>query len=236
MSMLTLVQRFCRRTGLTVPATVYGSTDPQVRQVMSLLEEEGNDLASRGDWQYLIREATHTSIANEDQGAITTIASNGFRHIKNDTIWNRSQSVPIYGGLSPQDWQAIKGTGVTGPRYQFRIRGNKLLVNPAATAGETWAFEYVSKNWIIGASGTTYKQYFTLDTDELLLPEELLIVGLRWRWKKEKGLEYAEDFRTYETQVRDALSRDGAKRTLSMGSDSNGAQPKVFIPAGNFVP
>lgn len=233
--MLTLVQRFCRRTNLTVPSTVYGSTDPQIRQAMSLLEEEGNDLASRGDWEMLVKEATHTSIAAEDQGAITSIATNGFRHIKNNTIWNRSLSEPIYGGVSPQDWQALKGTNVTGPRYQFRIRGGKLLVNPAATADETWAFEYVSSNWILGADGTTYKQYFTLDTDTLLLPEELLLMGLRWRWKKEKGLEYSEDFRTYETQVRDALARDGAKRALSMGGDDEGARPRVFIPAGTWI-
>jgi hypothetical protein len=152
-----------------------------------------------------------------------------------NTIWDRNLSEPVYGGVSGRDWQAIKATNVTGPRYQFRIRGGKLLANPVPTAGHTWAFEYISKNWITDSTGVTYKQYFTADSDLMLLPEELLLMGLRWRWKKEEGLEYAEDFRSYEMQVKDALSRDGAKRTLCMGGDNNGKSPNVFVPAGTWA-
>lgn len=235
MSMLTLIQRFTRRTNLNVPNTVYGSSDKQVRQILALLEEEGNDLSSRGDWEALTREATHTTLAVEDQGAMATIASNGFRYIKNNTIWDRTLSEPVYGGVSGQDWQAIKAMNITGPRYQFRIRGGKLLSSPAPTAGHTWAFEYISYNWITDSTGATYKQFFTADSDLMLLPEELLLMGLRWRWKKEEGLDYAEDFRTYELQVKDALSRDGAKRALNMGGDGEGKQPRVFIPAGSWI-
>lgn len=235
MSMLTLIQRFCRRTNLTVPSTVYGSSDPQIRQVMAILEEEGNDLAGRGDWNELTFQATHTTTAAEDQGDIDSIATNGFRYIKNDTFWDRTLQEPVYGPVGDKDWQAIKATNVTGPKYQFRIRGGHLLANPTPTAGHTWAFEYVSWNWILGADLTTYKQYFTLDTDTLLLPEEILTLGLRWRWKKEKGLEYAEDFRTYEAAVKDALGRDGGKRTLNMGGENDGPHPQVFIPAGTWV-
>ena len=81
MSLLTIVQRFCRRTNLTVPATVYGTSDPQIRQIMSLLEEEGNDLSGRGDWNELTFQATHTTTAAEDQGDIDSIATNGYRYI-----------------------------------------------------------------------------------------------------------------------------------------------------------
>jgi hypothetical protein len=234
MTMLSIVQHHLRRTGLPYTTAVYGSTDPQVLQVMALLEEEGNDLAVRHDWQALTLEASHTSLATEDQGAISTIASNGFRHIKNETIWDRTNSLPIVGPLDDKDWQAIKGLTSTGARYRYRIRGGKLLITPTPTAGYSWYFEYVSKYWILGADGTTYKQYFTLDTDTLLLPEELLIAGLRWRWKKEKGLDYAEDFRTYETQVKDAIGRDGGKKPVHMDIYTEGKGPAVFVPAGNW--
>jgi len=201
-----------------------------VLQLFRLLEEEGNDLARRGDWEGITFEATHTSLAAEDQGAITSIATNGYRVIKNGTFWDRTNKLPVLGPLSNAEWQTLKGVGTTGPRYHFRIRGGKVLVNPTPTAGYTWAFEYISKNWILGADGTTYKQYFTLDTDTILLPEDLVLMGLRWRWKKEKGFDYAEDFRTYETQVKDALGRDGGKRTLSMDGGSHSAKPGIFVP------
>jgi hypothetical protein len=234
MSMLTTVQRFCGRTNLSVPSTVYGTTDPQIRQILALLEEEGDDLSKRGDWNELTFEALHTTTAAEDQGAITTIASNGFNYIKNGTIWDRNLRLPVY-VIDGPNWQAAKAMSLTGPRYQARIRGGKLISNPVPTAGHTWAFEYISKNWILGIDGTTYKQYFTLDTDTILLPESIVLMGLRWRFKKEKGLEYAEDFRTYESQVMDALSRNGMKRTLNMGNPAPMVSPGVVVPLGSWI-
>lgn len=234
MSMLTVVQRFCQRTNLTVPSTVYGTTDPQIRQILALLEEEGNDLSGRGDWESLTFEATHTTLAQEDQGAIATIAANGFRYIKPLTFWDRTLRLPVF-VLDGQDWQSAKAINFTGPRYSARIRGGKLICNPVPTAGNTWAFEYISWNWILGANGTTYKQYFTLDTDTILLPEEIVLNGLRWRFKKEKGLEYAEDFEMYEKQVVDALGRSGMKKTLNMGQYSHGVSPGVVVPLGTYI-
>lgn len=236
MTMLTTIQYFCRRTNLTVPSTVVGTTDTQVRQVMALLEEIGNDMASRGSWQALTFEASHTTVATESQGAMTALASNGFRYIKNETIWDRTNKLPVYGPMDGQEWQAIKALTPTGPRYRYRIRGGLLMVNPVPTAGYSWYFEYVSQNWILGTDGTTYKQYFTLDTDTILLPETVILMGLRAWWKKEKGLDYAEDMRMYETQLTDSLGRDGGKRTLNMeGCDFPGGRPGIFVPAGSWA-
>jgi hypothetical protein len=231
MSLLTVIQAVCGRTGIPVPNTVLGSTDDQVLQLLRLLEEDGNDLASRGPWKNLTFEFTHTSVAAEEQGAIATIASRGYSYIKNGTFWDRTNRLPIRGPLNDIEWSRMKAIVTTGPRYYYRIRGGQLLINPTPTAGYIWSGEYVSKYWILGADGTTYKQYFTLDSDTMLLPEELHIAGLRWRWKKEKGFEYGEDFRTYEMQVRDALARDGGHETLCMDDNAyKSAKPGIFVP------
>lgn len=235
MTLLQLVQRFCERTNLPSPATVYGSSDPQVVQLKALLEEVGIDLSGRGPWQGITFEATHTTLAAEDQGAMTAIATNGFRYVKNQTIWDRTDRLPVLGPMSPQEWQALKALVVNGPRYRFRVRGGKLLVNPTPAAGHTWAFEYVSYNWILGADLTTYKQFFTLDTDTVLLPDFIVLQGLRWVWKREKGLSYDEDFRTYELMVKDALGRDGGKPVIRMDEDGwNGPKPGIWVPSGSW--
>src|SRR5882672_2309840 len=95
--MIEIVQDLCGRQNLDVPTTVIGTTDPQVRQIMKLLEEEGNDLAARGGWERLTIEAVHTTVASEDQGAIASIASTAFRYIKNQTFWDRDTKLPICG-------------------------------------------------------------------------------------------------------------------------------------------
>jgi hypothetical protein len=234
MTLLEVVQQFCLRSGIPKPITVAGSTDTQILQIQSLLEEEGADLAARGDWESLTNEALLTTTATESQGKIATIATNGFRHIKNQTIWDRTDRLPIIGPINQRHWQALKAVVMTGPRYQFRIRGGDLLVNPVPVAGHDWAFEYISKNWIISFDGMTFKEFFTQDTDEFLLPDQLVLMGLRWRWMREKGLDYSELYQTYEMQVKDAIGRDAGKPTLRMDDTNQIAEHGTFIPSGSW--
>lgn len=232
-TLLEVVQDLCGRQNLPVPTTVYGTSDPQVRQMMRLLEEEGNDLSQRGPWQGLTCIAAVTTLALEDQGAMTSLATNGFRYIKNNTIWDRDRHLPVSGPMDSQEWQAMKALFANGPYYRHRILGDHLLVNPIPPAGEAWYFEYLSKNWIL--NGATYKRRFTADADTILLPDDLCLQGLRWRWKKEKGMDYAEDFRTYEAQVKDALGRDGGKPTLRMDDSIGAPRPGIWVSPGSWI-
>lgn len=235
-TLLEIVQDLCGRQNIPVPTTVIGTTDPQVRQMQRLLEEIGNDTASRGSWEGLTNEATLTTTATQSQGAIATIASNGFRYIKNQTIWSRTRRLPVCGPMDAQDWQAAQALVMTGPPYRYRIRGGNLLVTPTPAASESWYFEYMSKNWIQATGSGAFKRRFTVDTDVVLLPEDITLQGLRWVWKKEKGFDYAEDFRMFEIQVKDALGRDGGKPTLSMDGCGYGPVPGIWISPYNSVP
>lgn len=214
MSLLTVVQSACRRLALPVPAAVATSTDRQVLQMMAISNEDGQELADRFTWQALQTETTHVTLASESQGAIATIAP-GFKSVINDTMWNRSIDWPIVGSLTPQIWQRFKANNITGPYQQFRIRGGTLYFIPAPAAGETVAFEYVSKNWVTLNAGGTGSEW-AADADTSLLDEQLLTLGLIWRFKQIKGFDYDEDFNKYERRVNDAIGRDAGKMILNM--------------------
>lgn len=236
MTLLEIIQNFTLPTGIPKPATVFGSTDPQVLQAAALLQEGLEDLSQRGAWERLTYEATWVTTAAEDQGALTTLAPNGFRWLIPQTLWDRTQKLPLVGAMSSQDWQALKAIVITGPRYSFRFRGGNFLVTPAPPAGHTWAFEYISKNFALAADGTTYKAVLTADSDTILLPDQIVRADLRWRWKKEKGLAYAEDFNRAEELINNALGRDGARPPLRMDLDCGGdLQPGIFVPSGSWL-
>lgn len=230
-TLLSTVQQVARRLGQPVPDVVFAATDPQVLQFMALLEEGLDDLSGRGKWERLVNEATLVTVATESQGTLASIATNGFRWMLMETLWDRTNKLPLVGPMDSQDWQALKAIQVTGPRYTFRIRGGELLVTPVPTAGYTWAFEYISENTIRAASAGAYKKRFTVDTDEILLPDQVVQMDLRWRWKKEKGLAYAEDFDTCEKMIADALGNSGGKKTLYMDDHSGEPKPGIFVPA-----
>lgn len=218
MSLLTLIQSACPRIGLTAPNAVMSSTDENIIRLVALANEEGDELASRCAWQTLIREATHTTLAAESQGLITVICGSDFGYIRNETFWNRTQNRRWF-PVDDVRWQAMKSSSVTGPDAYFRLRGNTLRVLPTPTAGQTLAFEWVTRHWC-ETSGGTGQEAWAADTDVARLPEKLMLAGLVWRWKKAQGLEYAEDFAQYESRVANAIARDGAKPVLNMGSGS----------------
>lgn len=220
MSLLTIIQRTCRRVGLTAPSSAIGNTDDNIIRLIELANEEGEELALRADWQALISEATHTSLAQESQGAMTTIAGASFDRIVPESIWNRSSNRP-WVPVTAKQWQHMKSSGITGPDVYFRIRGGNLITLPSPTAGHTIAFEWVSKNWCQSSVGTGQSAW-AADTDTGKLDEAITIMGLVWRWKKSQGLEYAEDFRQYETRVANAMTRDGVTPRLNMGGGSSG--------------
>lgn len=236
MTLLQIVQEFCRRNGLTVPLVVMSSQDDQLTQIVGLANEICEDLARRHSWTSLQYEAVFTSVAGADQGAITDLAPNAFLKILNETIFDRTRRLPVFGPRSAKQWQAIKALPMSGPFYQYRIQQGRLKITPDMPAGHTMAFEYASEG--IVQDNTTavpkVKAFFTRDDDTFLLDKSLLLLGLRWRWKEEKGLPYLESFRLYEAAVAEAAGADGTKQPMSMNEDYSMIQPGIFIPAGNW--
>jgi len=233
LTLLQIVTNFCNRSNIPAPTSVIASTDTRVLQILRLLEEEGNDLSMRGDWNVLTLQAIVTTTATESQGQITTLAPGGYRKIINDTIWDDSGRLPIY-PIDGPEWQAIKAMVPSGiSPYRYRLRGGELISTPTPPAGLTWVFEYVSKAWIL--NGVNHVQYFVADTDTTLLPDDLVLMGLRWRYMREKGLEYAELFRTYETQVQYNLSNERPRPRLNMSGCTDWRRPGIYVPAGNWI-
>lgn len=215
MALLGMIQTVCRRLALVSPTVVIGSTDQQIIQLLNIANEEGEDLAARGRWQILTSEATFTSVATESQGAMTTLAGTDFGWIADETVWNRTENRPIC-PITDIQWQQMKASGVTGPLTNFRIRGGNFIALPTMSAGDTVAFEWVSENWCQSTGGTA-QSVWTADTDTGRLSEKLMELGILWRWKQAKGLQYAEDFATYERRVENAMARDGVKPRLLLG-------------------
>lgn len=234
MTLLQLVQAFCSRTGIPSPAYVVASPDAQIQQIKSLIDEVCEDLCSRWTWAGLTKEATFTTVATESQGAISTIAPYGFSRILQETIYNRTLRLPIYGPMTPGKWQALKALPTSGPFYKYRIRGGQVLFNPTPTAGQSCAFEYASTYIALASDDTTSREYAIADDDTFLLDSKLILAGLRWKWKSEKGLPYAEEFTRYEIMGNDAAGRDGTKPVLSMGDEAGGAFPGIFVSPGNW--
>jgi hypothetical protein len=223
-TLLSLIQAFCNETGLAEPASVIGNSDDQNKQILALANREGKELSEIaggfGGWQNLHIEHTFLTVSGQADYALPS----DLEYFAQRTFWDGSQRWELLGPIAAQEKQLLRyGFLATGPRRKFYIRSNKIYIDPVPdTSGQTIAFDYYSKNWVLAADGVTSKALFTADTDTIRLDEDCFIMGLKWRFLRAKGLDYSQEKSDYEIAVNQKIARDCGQRDLSISQGSVG--------------
>lgn len=147
------------------------------------------------------------------------------RYIGN-TWWDRTNYWALFGPDSPQlDQLHRSGIFTTGPRRHFRQIGpytNRYRIWPAPaelTEPLQLVFEYISKNTVLDVTASvqpTFIQYFTDDTQYSVLDDRALIMGLKWRFWSQKGLNWVPLRTDYKRYVDKLKARDGGNTTKSL--------------------
>jgi len=232
MTIATIVSNATDRIAVTLGGTsVFSNPGETARQMHALANQEGTELMRRGSWQVLTKETTFNAVAQETQ---TGVIPEDFDHMLNETFYNRTRKRQVVGPLTPKEWQEQKSIVATVLYDSYRIRGGSVLMIPVPSAGDEYAFEYISNQWV-RTTDDEARTAFTADSDTSVLDEELITLGVIWRFLKAKGFDYAESFRTYELQVSQALARDGSKRTVNFAQRIDYGRPRYpGIQDGNW--
>ena len=233
-SLLQIILQVARRTNLPVPSIVVSSPDEQIQQMFGLAQELAEELNEDISWQANIVRVTWVSVAAEVQGTVASIFGAEMGDIYSATLWNDTLRKPLYGPLDKYSYQLLKSMIPSGPINQYKLMGNEVHVLPIMTAGETCSALTRTKYCWTNSAGTVFKTIPTDDSDLPLYNDRLMTIGLRARWKEEKGLPYAEDFRRYEMLKANKATRDGTKPTLYLDRPSQELTPGIFVPAGNW--
>lgn len=159
----------------------------------------------------------------------------GFMKIINDTLWDASRHLPLFGPRKMQDIAMLQAIPVTGPFLQYNIWNNQLNILPIPAAGDLIIGYYQSRNGWTASTGATTSEFIAADTDVPVLDSDVVYLGLKWRWLEAKGLSYAEEKQNYEFAVMDLQARDRprTKKVLS-GASAGYFDPMVILPAGSW--
>lgn len=231
---LAIAQEVARRMGIAVPSSLV-STDTDGVQMLALLNEVGEELTTRFRWQQLTQEASWTTVASEAQGSLSSIFGNGVDSVVSLTIWDSTDQRFIDGPLTDQAFLQTR-TLVQGPEHEYKIFANRLYILPQIESGHQLQIFYRSSKWVLASDSVTYKEFLTADDDTPLYPDALMKLGLRWKWREEKGLPYAEVHRSFEAMAADTTARNQTGRLLYMSDSVPRLVPGVFVKAGNTIP
>ena len=140
------------------------------------------------------------------------------------TFWDRTNRWELLGPDSPQlDQWHKSGVVATGPRRHFRDVGpfaNQFRLWPAPSdivAPIQIVFVYNSLNTVnVNGLGATFAQAFASDLDQPLINDRALILGVKWRFWEQKGMNWVSKRDEYDKYVERIIARDDPAPTLSI--------------------
>ena len=177
-TLLNAWKQVCGESGFAVPTAIVGVDDQ-----MQYLATASIRRLRPHQWQKLVKQGSVTLTTDTEY----SLAADFWSYVPG-TLWPVASGRPADLPITTTDWAMLRaGIGFSSIAFNCRIYNDKLQVqNPEA--GYVLNYEYITKNAVTDAGGTA-QETFTADTDLCILDEELFIQDLKWRFKKEKGID-----------------------------------------------
>jgi len=228
MSFLSAAQSAALRLTGKKPLTFFSSTNTFEMEIIDLANEVVTDMVKYADWRRL---TTLKQMAGDGTTYGFDLPSDYSRMVLGNTISRANWYTWGYlDAPSLNYWMdLVNGLATPNPGYWIILDG-QVQFRPAVEAGTTAQYFYISKNAVLDEDGTTRKAAFAKDTDTFLLDEDVLILGIVYKWRAQKRLEYAQDFANYEQSLAQASSFDKGSRIVRNAKrytlDSRNAYPR----------
>jgi len=207
MTLLTIVRDVVDEVGLPRLTSVANGSSDLARQMFALANATLEEIGTC-DWTVLETVYEFTTVEGQETYPLPV----DFKKYISDTAFVSSLYYELRGSMTPAQWsQRRYGWQVGIGRYRFRMKGDPRLIymTPIPQLEETLTMEYTSKYLAKDTNGVPIAKFFS-DTDEPRVPEELVRMGLKWRIKHAKGLDYSEDFNSYENRKKFLRAQDNA--------------------------
>jgi hypothetical protein len=225
-----------RKCRVEPPSNWVSATDTTSMDFKDVLAETVDELLERIDWPDPITQDTTIS----GTGVETYSLPAGFKRLTRDmfavyeTTTTRRAGVPI---TTNGDWTYIQDIGSTGGSRYYRLSGNEedgfeISFYRFPATGDSITVSYVSKNWLSIASvaGSDWSNVSAV----LLLPKYLVLRGVVWRFRRDKGLPYADRLNEYEADLsRRANDLRGVRRISMTPTTMNSP---FDIPVPDYIP
>ena len=216
-----LLNRVAAEVGLTPVADPWADQAQHFVQMQHLLQTAGEELtlAHLWEWQQSAHQITTLALETGDYDLPAD-----FIQMIDQTGWERSSNVPIFGPLSAQDWTYLLGRDLVSYTIyaSFRIKEGKFSIFPQPPPdGLDINFEYQSKNWVSdGGNPPTYTDTVTSGSEIILFDRTLVSRYLKLKWLESKGFDTAKPQDDFNFVFNSVTGKDKGAEIISAGRNS----------------
>lgn len=218
----TVVSRTARQLGL-VAANItdpFTSTDPNILQLLSLLQQLGDELLRDYAWSQHVKLGTLTITSG---GSASFVLPTDFQRLIDQTQWNTTTRLPVVAGLTPQQWEQLRAVPASNTSwYKLRLFQGLLQITPAPTTNETIYYEYRSDYWVATTPGAApASASIAAAANELWFDVRLLVAGLKLAFRRAKGLDTTSEQQAFDMAVASATGGDADAPVLDIAGPRN---------------
>lgn len=214
MTVLSVIKDAIVLCGFDEPTSVVGNTDLTVRQCLAHLKAEGTMLAKKAGWRGLKAKGT---ITGDGVTTLFDLPADFDRYAPGRKMWEALGISPNFRHLSDEEFQAAQASQIFLLRKVWRIFGDQVEFYPALDDGQVVTFEYRTTKWVTDTNGVPLGD-ITTDSDLFLLPEEVLKLGVIWRFKSAKGFTFDQDKINYEEAKFQFINDEQPPRDIRISS------------------
>lgn len=197
------------------PSVFFGSSGQLEIELCDLVNEVAAEITYYADWQGLTKLHTITGDGVENEFALP--ADYARQLIRSDVQ-----------DLESWAWGYTRITDINDFLYQSRLGfapfpggwilyGNLMQFAPAPADGSTATFPYISSHFATATDTLSTKAAFSADTDTFALPERLLTLGLVWKWREMKKLDFTGDQEAFNSALNETAAKDKGSRIYRSG-------------------
>jgi hypothetical protein len=231
-----------RECSITPASDWVSTTSERYIELKGHMYKTARELIERIDWPSpLGAVATITGPGTVTSNYSTHTLPAAFSRLQRDdyavyeTTNTRRRCVPV---SLAGEWTHLDEVGSAGAYRYYRTAGDEeagftIDFFRALSASEEVKVHYVSKNWILTSGNGTDEWANAADT--ILLPRELVELGVIWRFRRRSGLAYLDVYGEYEQRLSRLANDAKVRRSINFGGDNEPAHP-MRVPVPDFIP
>lgn len=218
MSLVSICNDVLKEVGWPTYSAIASSTDATAQQIFSIANTELRQLSLAKRWPHL--EAVYSFPTVAAQAEYEWPAD--FDSVAFGGVFDSSEYYQIRGSMNFEDWARLKYGNLNNLSYQKFRTGYasdgtpQIELTPAPDSARDLVALYYTKEYARQSDGTSIAQYVS-DDDVSKVPEDLVELGIKWRFRRAKGLDFSAELAEYNNSVMSRFSRYKASQDILIG-------------------
>lgn len=217
MTLLTICKKVLAETGWPPFATIASNTDGTAQQIFTIANTELQSISMGFNWPQLETEYDFNTVI----GQSTYLLPADFQSLESNSAYDATQFYPVRGSIGIQEWNLRRDELLANLRctafrviYVGGVAGIRLTPTPDDV--RSLVISYYSNAYARDSNGNNIPE-FVADSDNPKVPEAQVTLGVKWRFRRMKGLDYSAELSEYNAMLPTRFAKTVSAPDIAVG-------------------